>query len=168
MRCCNLSHLVFCHSKLLPSKPCWTDLSISAEQKEEENRPHLEEICSPSFEQVDSIKDFLLRSREDQILVVAPSVQKCVQNAPAKLIGVKNLVFNFVFCLCLVQMINPLLIQGVDQVTVDVRGERVGGVILLLLLLILLLLPLFSILGKVNPLLWDHPCLVVIIFIILA
>ena len=76
--------------------------------------------------------------------------------------------FLLFFCLCLVRMINPLLIQGVDQVTVDVRGEWVGGFGLLLLLLLLLLLPLFSILGKVNPLLWDHPCLVVIIFIVLA
>ena len=64
--------------------------------------------------------------------------------------------------------IHPLLIQSVNQVTVDVRGEWVGGASLLLILLLLLLLPLLSILGKVNPLFCDHPCLVVIIFVILS
>ena len=56
-----------------------------------------------------------------------------------------------------------LLIESVDEITIDVRGKRVTGFVLFLFLLLVSFL---SVLDKVDSLLWGHICLVVVVFIV--
>ena len=56
-----------------------------------------------------------------------------------------------------------LLIESVDEITIDVRGKRVTGFVLFLFLLLVSFL---SVLDKVDSLLWGHICLIVVVFIV--